>query len=211
MKKDQLKVFIVACLVITVCAFGYVSYAFYQSQFSGTATGTLAAKWEFDFLGKDAEEGTFQSLKGTSYTIDLSKSCKNCVSTGSGENVVYKLQPGSTGKFSVKVDASSSAVKTHAKIVMNNLTMGGTADLPTGLKFYVINGDQKVELAKEALVTAEGASIFDNSATPWAADTAGKTAEKTIEWEWTYATGNDNKYNGKTVTFGLKAVAEQVA
>ena len=76
MKKDQLKVFIVACLVITVCAFGYVTYAFYQSQFSGTAGATLAAKWDFDFLGKDA--GEFKSLKGGTYTINLGNSCTNC-------------------------------------------------------------------------------------------------------------------------------------
>ena len=34
MKKDQLKVFIVACLVVTVCAFGYATYAFFQTTYT---------------------------------------------------------------------------------------------------------------------------------------------------------------------------------
>ncbi len=130
MKKDQLKVFIVACLVITVCAFGYVTYAFYQSQFSGTAGATLAAKWDFDFLGKDA--GEFQSLKGGTYTINLGNSCTNCANTGTEETPVYKLQPGSKGKFSVKVNASTSKVKTTAKVTMYSLSKAGSYTFPTG-------------------------------------------------------------------------------
>lgn len=209
MKKDQLKVFIVACLVITVCAFGYVTYAFYQSQFSGTAGATLAAKWNFDFLGKDA--GEFQSLKGGTYTINLGNSCTNCANTGTEEAPVYKLQPGSKGRFSVKVNASTSKVKTTAKVTMYSLSMGGSDTFPTGLKFYVVDGDKKTELSLDSLKTANGAVVFDNTTTPWEAATEDKTAEKVVEWEWLYASANDNAFQGKDVTFSLKAVAEQVA
>lgn len=208
MKKNQLKVFIVACLIITVCAFGYVTYAFYQSQFSGTASATLTAKWDFDFLGKD--DGDFQSLKGGTYTINLGDSCTNCVNTGSDQTPVYKLQPGSKGKFFIKVDASSSKVKTTAKVTMYSLSMGGSDTFPTGLKFYVVNGDNRTELSLESLKTANGAVIFDNSTSPWTAAVTEKSAEKTVEWEWLYASSNDNAFQGKDVTFSLKAVAEQV-
>lgn len=204
MKKNQLRLFIIACLIITVCAFGYVTYAFYQSQFSGTASATLVAKWNFDFLGKDATE--FKSLKGGTYTIDLGNTCTNCVNTGDTQNPVYKLQPGSKGSFSIKVDSSSSKVKTTAKVTMYSLSMGGSNSFPDGLKFYVVNDGIKSELSLASLATADGVSVFDNT---WTADEE-KIAEKTIEWEWLYATGNDNAYQGKTITFGLKAIAEQI-
>ena len=56
MKKDQLKILIVACLIVAVCGFAYATYAFFQTTFTGTATATLAAEWSFDFLGKDSGE-----------------------------------------------------------------------------------------------------------------------------------------------------------
>ena len=39
---------------------------------------------------------------------------------------------------------------------------------------------------------------------------ADKSVERTIEWEWLYASDNDNAYSGKDISFSLKAVAEQV-
>lgn len=206
MKKDQLKVFIVACLIVTVCAFGYATYAFYQSTFTGTASGTLAAKWDFDFLGKDT--GEFNSLKGTTYKLDLGKSCKNCVTVGKD----VKLQPGSTGTFSIKVDASTSKVKTTAKVSMYGLTMGGGTSFPSGLKFYLVeDGGTETILAVDRLATTDGVALFDNTKNAWAAETASKTAEKSVRWAWEYDTGNDNEFSGKNISFNLKAVAEQVA
>lgn len=210
MKKSQLRVFIVACLIVAVCAFGYATYAFYQTSFTGTATGTLAAKWEFDFLGVEDDSEEFQSLKGTNYTLDLGKSCVNCVSTSDGSNTVYKLQPGSKGEFSIKVDASSSKVKTASKVTMYGLTMGGSTTFPTGLKFYVNNGGSRTELSLQNLSGADGVDIFDNYSSPWSAETSTKTAEKTIEWEWLYSSANDNAFAGKDISFSLKALAEQV-
>lgn len=200
MKKDQLKVFIIACLVVTLCAFSYATYAFYQTSFSGTATGTLAAAWDFNFLGKDS--GEYQSLKGSSQFINLGKSCTNCVDE--------KLQPGSYGEFSIKVDASTSSVKTKAVVTMFNLRMGGQTELPAGLEFYLVNGTNEDKLSNSALTGADGVALYDNSATPWAGD-ADKTAEKVVKWIWVYGTGNDNDFQGKDITFSLKAVAEQVA
>lgn len=207
MKKDQLRIFIVACLVVTLCAFGYATYAFYQTSFSGEASATFA-EWNFDFLAKDS--GEFQSLKGASYTLDLGKSCTNCVNTGDTENPVYKIQPGSTGKFMIKVDASSSEVKTISKVTMYDLQMGGNTNFPKGLKFYVNDGGTKTELSVASLATAQGVAVFDNSSSAWEADTADKSVERTIEWEWLYASDNDNAYSGKDISFSLKAVAEQV-
>lgn len=205
MKKDQLKVFIVACLVVTLCTFGYATYAFYQSTFTGTATGTLAAKWEFDFLGKDT--GEFQSLKGATHKLDLGKSCTNCVQVGDD----VKLQPGSNGTFSIKVDASTSKVKTTAKVVMYGLTMGDSTALPSGLKFYLVNDGTDTLLNNESLTSTDGVALFDNATSAWAADAEVKTAEKTVKWVWDYSAGNDNAFSGKNISFNLKAVAEQVA
>lgn len=205
MKKDQLKVFIVACLIVTVCAFGYATYAFYQSTFTGTATGTLSAKWDFDFLGKDT--GDFQSLKGATYKLDLGKSCTNCVTVGDNA----KIQPGSTGTFSIKVDASTSKVKTTAKVTMYGLTMGEGTTFPTGLKFYLVDGGIETPLSVASLATSDGVALFDNAESAWTAETDAKTAEKTVKWAWEYAAGNDNAYSGKDISFSLKAVAEQVA
>lgn len=205
MKKEQLKVFIVACLVVTLCAFGYATYAFYQSTFTGTATGTLAAKWDFDFLGKDT--GEFHSLKGATYKLDLGKSCTNCVTVGDD----VKLQPGSTGTFSIKVDASTSKVKTTAKVVMYGLTMGDATSFPTGLKFYLVDGGTNTELTIANLASSDGVALFDNASNAWEAATESKTAEKTVKWEWLYNGGNDNAFSGKNISFNLKAVAEQVA
>ena len=205
MKKDQLRLFIIVCLIITVCAFGYVTFAFYQSQFSGTARATIVAKWDFDFLGNDTTE--FKSLKGGSYTIDLGNTCTNCVNTGNEQTPVYKLQPSSRGSFSIKVDSSSSEVKTMATVTMYSLSMGESNSFPAGLKFYVINDDgTKTELSVTNLATASGVDIFNKT---WEASDE-KEAEKTIEWEWLYATANDNEFQGKTITFGLKAIAEQI-
>lgn len=205
MKKDQLKVFIVACLIVTVCAFGYATYAFYQSTFTGTASGTLAAKWDFDFLGKDT--GEFNSLKGTTYKLDLGKSCTNCVTVGND----VKLQPGSTGTFSIKVDASTSKVKTTAKVIMYGLTMGEGTSFPSGLKFYLVNDGFDTQLSVENLATTDGVALFDNTSSAWSAETESKTAEKKVKWAWEYGLGNDNEFSGKNISFNLKAVAEQVA
>lgn len=205
MKKDQLKVFIVACLIVTVCAFGYATYAFYQSTFTGTASGTLAAKWDFDFLGKDT--GEFNSLKGTTYKLDLGKSCTNCVTVGND----VKLQPGSTGTFSIKVDASTSKVKTTAKVIMYGLTMGEGTSFPSGLKFYLVNDGFDTQLSVDNLATTGGVALFDNTSSAWSAETESKTAEKKVKWAWEYGLGNDNEFSGKNISFNLKAVAEQVA
>lgn len=204
MKKDQLKVLIVACLIVAVCGFAYATYAFFQTTFTGTATATLAAEWSFDFLGKDA--GEYQSLKGSTYTIDLAKSCTNCVDVTVDGVPTKKLQPGSQGSFMVKVDATSSTVKTSANVVMYNLTVGGNSTIPAGLRFYVIDNSIEKTLTTESL-TGDGASIYSGS---WEADTADKSGEQTVYWAWDYATANDNAFQGKTINFALKAEAEQV-
>lgn len=204
MKKDQLKVLIVACLIVAVCGFAYATYAFFQTTFTGTATATLAAEWSFDFLGKDA--GEYQSLKGSTYTIDLAKSCTNCVDVTVDGVPTKKLQPGSQGSFMVKVDATSSTVKTSANVVMYNLTVGGNSTIPAGLRFYVIDNSIEKTLTTESL-TGDGASIYSGS---WEADTADKSGEQTVYWAWDYAAANDNAFQGKTINFALKAEAEQV-
>lgn len=204
MKKDQLKILIVACLIVAVCGFAYATYAFFQTTFTGTATATLAAEWSFDFLGKDS--GEYQSLKGTTYTIDLAKSCTNCVDVTVGGVTTKKLQPGSQGSFMVKVDATSSTVKTSANVVMYNLTVGGNSTIPAGLRFYVKDNSTEKTLTTSSL-TGDGASIYSGS---WEADTANKTGEQTVYWAWDYANANDNAFQGKTINFALKASAEQV-
>ena len=204
MKKDQLKILIVACLIVAVCGFAYATYAFFQTTFTGTATATLAAEWSFDFLGKDS--GEYQSLKGTTYTIDLAKSCTNCADVTVEGNTTKKLQPGSQGSFMVKVDASSSSVKTNANVVMYNLTVGGNSTIPAGLRFYVLDGASERTLTTNSLTTGSGVSIYSNT---WEADAANKTGEQTVYWAWDYAAANDNAFQGKTINFALKAEAEQ--
>lgn len=203
MKKDQLKILIVACLIVAVCGFAYATYAFFQTTFTGTATATLAAEWSFDFLGKDS--GAYQSLKGATYTIDLAKSCTNCADVTVGGNTTKKLQPGSQGSFMVKVDASSSTVKTNANVVMYNLTVGDNKTIPAGLRFYVLDGSDERTLTTSSL-TDTGASIYSNT---WEADAADKTGEQTVYWAWDYAAANDNAFQGQTINFALKAEAEQ--
>lgn len=204
MKKDQLKVLIVACLIVTVCGFAYATYAFFQTTFTGTAKSTLAAEWSFDFLGNDT--GEYQSLRGTAYTIDLAKSCTNCVDVTVGENTTKKIQPGSQGSFKVKVDAKSSSVKTKSSIVMYNLAVDGSSTIPAGLRFYVLENAVEKTLATDTL-TGVGVTIYSNS---WEASTADKTGEQTVYWVWDYTNTNDNAFQGKTINFALKAQAEQV-
>lgn len=197
MKKDQLKVFIVACLVVTVCAFGYATYAFFQTTYTAKVTGTLTASWTFDFLGAnkgDAVDG-LTSFKGTEpYRVDLAQSCtKGCANLGTAD---AKLAPGSKGSFTLKVDASTSTVATEAAITMYGLT-----NAPAGLVFKV--GETTLD---GTALTGSGAEVakFD-----WTADDAAKTNSVTVNWEWPYGATADNSAQGKTVTFNLKAVATQ--
>lgn len=203
MKKDQLKVLIVASLVVAVCGFVYATYAFFQTTFTGTANATLA-QWSFDFYGKDLTN--FESLKGTSYVIDLANTCTNCVDVRVDSNTTKKLQPGSQGSFKVKVDASTSTVKTSANVVMYNLTVDGGSALPAGLRFYVLENSTERTITNESL-TASGATIYSNT---WNADVPDKSGEQTVYWAWDYTTANDNAFQGKTINFALKAEAAQV-
>ena len=197
MKKDQLKVFIVACLIVTVCAFGYATYAFFQTTYTAKVSGTLTASWTFDFLGADkgdAVDGLTSFKDTTPYRVDLAKSCtEGCANLGT-ENA--KLAPGSKGSFTLKVDASSSSVATDASITMYNLT-----NAPSGLIFKV--GEKTLETAE---LTGAGAEVASYN---WAADTNPKTNAVTVNWEWPYGSTIDNAYAGKTITFNLKAVATQ--
>lgn len=197
MKKDQLKVFIVACLVVTVCAFGYATYAFFQTTYTAKVSGTLTASWTFDFLGADkgAPVDGFTSFKDTDpYRVDLAKSCtEGCANLGTDD---AKLAPGSKGSFTLKVDASSSSVATDASITMYGLT-----NAPSGLIFKV--GEKTLETAE---LTGSGAEVASYN---WAADTNPKTNAVTVNWEWPYGSTIDNAYAGKTITFNLKAVATQ--
>lgn len=197
MKKDQLKVFIVACLVVTVCAFGYATYAFFQTTYTAKVTGTLTASWTFDFLGAnkgDAVEG-LTSFKATEpYRIDLAQSCtEGCANLNTAD---AKLAPGSKGSFTLKVDASTSTVATDASITMYGLT-----NAPSGLIFKV--GEKTLETAQ---LTGAGAEVASYN---WAAETNPKTNSVTVNWEWPYGATVDNSAQGKTVTFNLKAVATQ--
>lgn len=205
MKKDQLKVFIVASLVIAVCAFGYATYAFFQTTYTGTASGTLAASWDFDFLGKPVGDGEdYQTLVGSTHVIDLAKSCTKCVT---GKDGVVKLQPGSEGNFSIKVDAKDSSVATSAVVTMSSLTIAGEADFPAITFYYVDDkSDEQHQLTVANLKT--GAEIYNNT---WAADVDAKNGVSTVYWKWNYDTANDNKFAGKTITFALKAEATQQA
>jgi hypothetical protein len=185
MKKDQLKVFIVACLVVTVCAFGYATYAFFQTTYTAKVTGTLTASWTFDFLGAD---------KGAAVDGLTSFKCtEGCANLGTAD---AKLAPGSKGSFTLKVDASTSTVATEAAITMYGLT-----NAPTGLVFKV--GETTLD---GTALTAPGAEVakFD-----WPAEDAAKTNSVTVNWEWPYGDAADNSAQGKTVTFNLKAVATQ--
>ena len=155
-------------------------------------------------MGKDA--GEYQALKGSTYTIDLAKSCTNCVDVTVDGVPTKKLQPGSQGSFMVKVDATSSTVKTSANVVMYNLTVGGNSSLPAGLRFYVLENSTEKTLATDSL-TGSGATIYSNS---WEASASDKTGEQTVYWVWDYATANDNAFQGKTINFALKAEAAQV-
>ena len=143
---------------------------------------------------------------GTAYTIDLAKSCTNCADVTVEGNTTKKLQPGSQGSFMVKVDASSSSVKTNANVVMYNLTVGGNSTIPAGLRFYVLDGASERTLTTSSLTTGSGVSIYSNT---WEADAANKTGEQTVYWAWDYAAANDNAFQGKTINFALKAEAEQ--
>ena len=205
MKKDQLKVFIVASLVIAVCAFGYATYAFFQTTYTGTASGTLAASWDFDFLGKpvgDAED--YQTLVGSTHVIDLAKSCTKCVT---GKDGVVKLQPGSEGNFSIKVDAKDSSVATSAVVTMSSLAIAGETGFPD-ISFYYVDDKSAAQHQLTVDNLKAGAEIYNNT---WAADDAEKNGVSTVYWKWNYDTANDNKFAGKTITFALKAEAKQGA
>ena len=205
MKKDQLKVFIVASLVIAVCAFGYATYAFFQTTYTGTASGTLAASWDFDFLGKpvgDAED--YQTLVGSTHVIDLAKSCTKCVT---GKDGVVKLQPGSEGNFSIKVDAKDSSVATSAVVTMSSLSIEGGTDFPD-ITFYYVDDKDATQHTLTVANLKTGAQIYKNT---WAADVAEKNGVSTVYWKWNYDSANDNKFAGKTITFALKAEAKQEA
>ena len=207
MKKDQLKVFIVASLVIAVCAFGYATYAFFQTTYTGTASGTLAASWDFDFLGKPVgNEEDYQSLVGSTHVIDLAKSCTKCVT---GKDGVVKLQPGSEGNFSIKVDAKDSSVKTNAVVTMSGLTIAGASgtDFPD-ITFYYVDDKDATQHPLTVANLKTGAEIYNKT---WDADITAKNGVSTVYWKWNYDTANDNKFAGKTITFALKAEAKQEA
>lgn len=196
MKKSQLRIFAIVCLVIAGITFSYATFAYFQTAFSGQVTATIA-NWSFAFTRDSAHE---QSFSQASNYIDLATTCVNCDDG--------KIKPGSSGSFNVYVDASSSTVDADCIIQMYNLRSTAPGNgIPAGLHFYNEDGTDEISSTNLVSATASAANIIATYS--WTAVTANKSATKTVYWEWDYNTANDNAYQGATVTFSLSATATQ--
>lgn len=198
MKKDKLKLFIVVCLLLAIMAFGYASYAYFVTRVSGNV-GAMIAGWNFSFTKMTNVDGEMvpQSLEGSTYYIDLAETCTNC--TGG------KINPGSSGEFTVYVDAGSSNTETESTIRMFNLGIDGMDTLPSGLQFCSDENCSSV-YSKDELSTSDGVLIGEFL---WASDEE-KKANTTVYWKWDFDAGYDNDYQGKEIKFSMVASASQV-
>lgn len=174
---------ILAVLLIAVLAVGIWAWSKYTNSYSGKSASTVA-KWNF----------TTDETKIAS--IDLAKAVDGVVVWDDVNNVATdRIAPGTSGRFSIGLDATSSEVAVRYDIKLTDMT-----GKPTNLHFYSDAG-----CTKQLKNDAELAGYI-------AQGDVGTEKTVTIYWKWAYETpATENKTqaeNDKTDTDEGKAAVE---
>lgn len=191
-KKIKIALILVAIILIAALAIS-LAYSRYFSKITGTGEATVA-KWSFKVNGKADNLGTI-TLGNT--TAENSK-----VADG-------KVAPGTSGKFSVELNADGTEVALDYTIKFENLS----DTFPTNLKFYT-----------DAAHTTEISDITTAGMTGTIGLSDSKTKTVEIYWAWDYQTGADDATKAtndgidttdgvaaKTITFDVVVTGTQQA
>lgn len=175
---------ILAILLIAVLSFGIWAWSKYTNSYSGKSASTVA-KWNF----------TTDPTKIAN--IDLAKAVDGVVVWNDVNNVATdRIAPGTSGHFSIGLDATSSEVAVRYDIELTDMT-----GKPTNLHFY-----SDAECTKQLKDDAKLAGYI-------AQGDVGREQTVTIYWKWAYETpATENKTqaeNDKTDTDEGKVATEK--
>lgn len=159
-KKIKIAIILIAIILIATLAIS-LAYSRYFSKITGTGEATVA-KWSFKANGRADNLGTI--------TLGNTASANSKVADG-------KIAPGTSGKFSVALDATGTEVALDYTIKFENLS----DTFPTNLKFYEDQAHTK-EIVDITTAGMTGTIGLNDSKT--------KTVE--IYWAWEYQTGADD-------------------
>ena len=183
---------VLAILLIAVLSFGIWAWSKYTNSYSGKSASTVA-KWNFTTDEKKIAN------------IDLAKAVDGVVVWDDVNNVATdRIAPGTSGHFSIGLDATSSEVAVKYVIKLTDMT-----GKPTNLHFYSDAG-----CTKQLKNDAELAGYIAQS-------DVGTEQTVTIYWKWAYETNptatNDpiDTSEGKAATangvkFNISIVGTQV-
>lgn len=161
MMNKKLKIAIILIAIILVAALAIsLAYSRYFSKITGTGEATVA-KWSFKVNGKADNLGKI--------TLGNTASANSKVADG-------KVAPGTSGKFSVALDATGTEVALDYTIKFENLN----DTFPKNLKFY-----------KDQAYTQEISDITNAGMTGTIGLSDSKTKTVEIYWIWKYQTGED--------------------
>lgn len=160
-KKLKVAIILIGIILIAALAIS-LSYSRYFSKITGTGTATVA-KWKFSAKsnGKEINLGTI--------TLGNTASENSKVADG-------KVAPGTSGKFSVELDATDTEVALDYSIKFENVN--GT--FPQNLKFY----EDAAHHTPISDITTAGLKGEIGLSDP-------KTKSVEIYWVWEYQTGSN--------------------
>ncbi len=160
-KRLRIALILVAIILIAALAIS-LAYSKYFSKITGEGTATVA-KWNFKVNG---QADTIEKITLGNTIADNSKVADK------------KLAPGTSGAFTVKLDASGTEVALDYTIKFANVS----APFPSNLKFYrtKTGNSYSNEITN---ITTEGIKGS------MAVDAGQKTEDVVIYWNWAYQTG----------------------
>lgn len=192
-KRLKMAMLLIAIILVAALAIS-VAYSKYYTKITGTGTATVA-KWSFEVNDKTDNLGTI-NLAATRDTNEK-------VAEG-------KIAPGTSGSFSVALDATGTEVALDYTIKFSNVQ----GNIPTNLKFYATKtesgyADEITDITTQGLTGSMGVSDAD------------KTKTVTLYWNWDYETGAEDEIaandeidttEGKTpatITFDIEVTGTQ--